>query len=375
MSFDARDIKLLPVGEHLTSPDFPGLRITASAGGRSWIYRYKSPVDGRMRQTKLGKWPAMSVHAAIAAWEQVRLGREGGVDPALIAKAAREDARRQLEQRRLAAEREAYTVAKVCDDYYLGHVRLSRARKGATEVRRMFDSMLGGTAGIPAAELTRAQAFDLIKSYAESAPVQASKLRAELGAAWDYAIDSGRLPETAANWWRLILRGKIQSKGKKISGKNVGTVKRVLSGEEVGTLIRWLPNFTALVEDVLTLYLWTGTRGAEICGMRGAEVTREADGLWWWTIPKARTKNARHANASDLRVPLYGRARNVVFRRRERFGDGFLFPARTKDVRPVEQKTVQVAVYYHQPYSQTTPNVQRSRLPISKRPVCTAFFP
>src|SRR5574337_388708 len=62
--------------------------------------------------------------------------------------------------------------------------------KGATEIRRMFDKMLGDTANIPAAELTRAQAFDLIRSIAETAPVQAQSLRSELGAAWDYAIDS-----------------------------------------------------------------------------------------------------------------------------------------------------------------------------------------
>lgn len=269
MTFDARTIKLLPAGQHLTSPDFPGLRLEASAQYRTWIYRYKSPIDGRMRQTKIGRWPAMSLHAAVAEWEKLRATREAGADPALEVKQARAEKRQADAEAKTAQVQAAYTVADLCADYYEGYIRLSRAKKGADEVQRMFRTMLGDMAQMPAAEVTRAVAFDLIQSYAASVPVQAKKLRSELGAAWDHAIDAGRLPDSVPNWWRQILRGKIKSKGKRIAGERVGTAKRVLSPEELGTLIRWLPNFTALIEDVLTLYLWTGTRGAEIVAMRG----------------------------------------------------------------------------------------------------------
>lgn len=367
MTFDARTIKLLPAGQHLTSPDFPGLRLEASAQYRTWIYRYKSPIDGRMRQTKIGRWPAMSLHAAVARWEELRATREAGADPALEVKRARAEKRQADAEAKTAQVQAAYTVADLCADYYEGYVRLSRAKKGADEVRRMFDTMLGPCGAMAATEVTRSHAFDLIQSYAATAPVQAKKLRSELGAAWDYASDAGRLPDTVPNWWRQILRGKIKSKGKKIAGERIGTAKRVLSPEEIGTLIRWLPNFTALVEDALTLYLWTGTRGAEIVALEGREVRQETGGIWWWTIPKTKTKNARHENATDLRVPLFGRALNVVLRRKERFGDGWLFPARTRDgrVAHTEQKAVQVAVYNHQPYSTTRPELERARLPVT----------
>lgn len=365
MAFDARAIKALQPGEHLTSPEHPGLRIEAREQYRTWTYRYRSPVDGKVRQAKIGHWPAMSVHAAITEWERMREAREDGADPTLAAKQEREQAKAEVQRDKAAAARQAYTVAKVADDYYQGHVRLARARKGATEIKRMFDTMLGETGAVAAVDLSRAQAFDLIRSYAESAPVQAQKLRAELGAAWDWAIDSGRLPETAPNWWRLILRGKVKSQGKMIAGARVGTAKRALSAGEVGTLIRWLPNFTALLEDVLTLYLWTGCRGGEICAMEGREVRQEADGLYWWVIPKAKTKNARHANATDLRVPLFGRALNVALRRKERFGDDWLFPAQTREPQPVQQKTIQTSTYYHQPYCKTRPEVDRPRLTVT----------
>ncbi|WP_159082864.1 hypothetical protein [Burkholderia mayonis] len=77
--------------------------------------------------------------------------------------------------------------------------------------------MLGDIAALPAAELTRERAFSKIDSYRQT-PVQASKLRLELGAAWGYALDTGRLPESASNWWRQIMRGRLRSNGRRIQG-------------------------------------------------------------------------------------------------------------------------------------------------------------
>lgn len=367
MSFDARDLKLLQPGTHLTSGDYPGLRVEASASRRTWVYRYRSPVDQRLRQIKVGTWPAMSVHAAIAAWEQLRQARDAGRDPALEARERKTAVRQAAEASRQVAKGRAYTVSDVADDYWHGHIVHHRQPKGQAEIRRMFDTMLGDAGKIPAAELTRAQAFDLIKGHADVRPVVAGYLRAELGAAWDYAIDAGRLPETCPNWWRLILRGRLKSKGKKIGGEHVGTAKRALTEAEVATLIRWLPNFSQLVDDALTMYLWTACRGVEILTMEGRDVRQESGGQWWWVIPKEKTKNARHANAGAQRVPLFGRALAIVLRRRDLHGDGWLFPARRRDGKavPVEQKTIQSAVWFAMPYSTTRPDEQRPRLPVT----------
>jgi integrase len=366
MSFDARAARALEPGKYLTSPEHPGLRLAATESGHTWSYRYRSPVDDRLRQVKIGAWPATSVHAAIVAWEGLRARREAGEDPAEVvrsARAAERDAARAARERRAAAK---YTVADVAREYLEGHVVHHWKPKGATELGRMFERMLGDTAVIPATELTRAQAFALIEGWAKKAPVQAGKLRTQLGAAWEYAYDAGRLEETVPNWWPRILKGRVKSKGKKIGGEHVGTSRRFLSADEVARLVRWMPNFPALLEDVLTLYLWTGTRGAEICGITGAEVALEGDGVLWWTIPKERTKNARFPDAVDLRVPLFGRARLVVERRKARFDAGPLFPARVKgEPRGVGQKTIQSSVWTYQPYSETTPEWERPRLPVT----------
>lgn len=362
MQFDARAAKLLQPGAHLTIAGCPGLRLEASSTRRAWTYRFKSPVDGRMRQVQIGLWPAISLAAAAGEWERLRSIRDAGADPALDKRQRRQDdqAQRRAEIQRRRGQ--AYTVRKLCDDYLAGHIDRHRKDKGAAEVRRMFDTMLGELAAMPAADVTRAQAFDLLEAW-QGSPVQAGKLRAELGAAWDYALDAGRLPETAPNWWRQIMRGRLRSRGKVIQGEAQGTAKRVLSGAETGALLRWLPNFSRTVADALTLYLWTLARGAEIMAMEREEISEEADGLWW-TVPKPKTKNARHAGATDLRVPLVGRAEQVVRRRMQLVASGWLFPSAGKTGH-VEQKAIQTAVHWHQPYCKVRKDQARPRLAVT----------
>lgn len=140
-------------------------------------------------------------------------------------------------------------------------------------------------------------------------------------------------------------------------------VKRVLSDAELGEVIRWLPNFPRSTQDALVLYMWTATRGAEIVSMHASEIAEEADG-WWWTVPKAKTKNADHPLATDLRVPLIGRALFVVKRRLAVAQGGYLFPSRTKRGH-IEQKAVSLSVWSHQPYSETKPEYIRARMDVT----------
>lgn len=361
MPFDAKAAKLLEPGQHFTISECPGLRLEATASTRSWTYRYKSPINGKMRQVKIGTWPAKSYHAAVVDWEKLRAERAAGGDPADQKRAARE-AEAADREARLAAESRRVTVRRICDQYLEEHVEPRRQAKGAKEARRLFDVHLGELAGVDPAKLTRAQAFELLQGMSGT-PVVAANLRRELGAAWDHALDAGRLDENVPNWWRLIMRGKLRSRGRVLLGERIGTAKRVLSETELGQVIRWLPNFSRTVDDALTLYLWTLLRGGEITSMQAKDITDEKDGLWW-TIPKAETKNRQRERAEDHRVPLVGRAETIVRRRLAVAGDGYLFPSHGK-AGHVEQKALGVAVWTHMPYSETRPELPRPRLPVT----------
>jgi integrase len=350
MEFSARAAKALAPGEHLIVPDAPGLRLVAMESKRTWTYRYKSPVNGAMRQVKLGHWPALGLPAALAAWHAVKAARDAGGDPAAEKKAKRADAAAQ-------AAAEVLTVRRVCDDY-LAWLERRVAPKTYAEAERLLARDITAIEDRPAASINRSDAFTTIEAKAGS-PVVAVMLRQHLGAAWDRALDAGELAPDVPNWWRLVLRGKLVSKGKAVAGKKVGPGKRVLSNTEVGQLLRWLPNYTRDMEDILTLYLWTCCRGAEIVAMERDEVADEADGLWW-TVPKAKLKMRRNPMTTDLRVPLAGRAEVIVRRRLAATAGSWLFPSRGKSGH-IEQKAVGVAVWAHRPDSKGHPEWERPR--------------
>lgn len=349
--FDARAAKALGPGQHLIVPGAPGLRLVATVSTRTWVYRYKSLADGRMRQVRLGHWPTLGLPGALSAWEKLRQQREAGADPAAEKRQRRTEAAE-------VAQLEAYTVRRACNDW-LASYQGTVAPKTYGEAERLLRVELGDLAGRAAAELTRGHAFALIDGK-RAKPVVAAALRRVLGAVWDRALDAGDLPDTTPNWWRLILRGKLPSKGKVVDGVNVGPAKRVLSDAEVGQLLRWMPNHSRDMADLLTLYLWTCCRGAELVTMGRAEVSDEPDGLWW-TVPRARLKMRRNLLTTDLRVPLVGRAEAIVRRRLDAEPGVWLFPSVGRSGH-IEQKAIGVAVWVHFAGSESRPEWVRPRL-------------
>lgn len=348
--FDARTAKQLQPGGHIVVDDFPGLRLVATTSGKAWIYRYQS--NGKMRQVKIGQWPALSFTGAASKWQELKDERSLGVDPALERKAARKD------------KEQVYTVAHAVEDYITGHLQPNRKPEGAKAVAARLRSATSQIATMPASEVTRRIAYDLIDGLADR-PVLAKSVRNELGGAWDLALDAGRLSEDAPNWWRQILSGKLRSKGAVRDGVHKGTSKRVLSESELHTLLTVdLKRFSQQAQDFLMLQLWTCTRGAEIVQMRKEHIVDEKDGVWW-VVPKALTKGANRAKAFDLRVPLVGRALELV--QRLRIQDGWLFPSvsRAGVVGHQKQTYMQSKVNYLQPYCKSRPDHVRNRLTVT----------
>jgi integrase len=292
----------------------------------------------------------MGLPAALAAWERRKAERDAGGDPAAEKRAAA-----------VEAKAEHYTVRRACADF-LAAYKNQVAPKTYAEAERILTTDLVAIEGRVASSITRADAFDLIDGKS-SHPVQAGRVRQLLGAVWDRALDAGRLEPDVPNWWRLVLRGKLKSKGKKVKGKHAGVAKRVLNEPELALLIPWMPNFSRDVADALILYLWTCCRGAEIVAMAAEEVSDEADGLWW-TVPKAKLKMRRLPLLTDLRVPLVGRAEQIVRRRLAVHPQGFLFPSHGKSGH-IAQKALGVATWSHSPGCKLRLEWARPRLPVA----------
>ncbi|MFM0630710.1 tyrosine-type recombinase/integrase [Paraburkholderia xenovorans] len=351
--FDAKRAKSLQPKEHIAFDDFPGLRLEATKTRRTWTYRFKSPVDGNMRQVKLGSWPAMPLPAAVAEWEAQRSARDAGADPALAKREARNgvlgaDARTSLLP-------DSYLVKHVVADYLAGHVEHNASASVLRNTRYALGEPILPIIDMTPESITRQIAFKLLEGLRDR-PTYANRIKGELAAAWDYGLDAGRIKENTPNWWRQIMRGKLRSKGRTRNGERV-TEKRILSDREIAAVVPWLPVLGEDVSDVSQMYLWTGQRGNEIVAMRGDELTEEADGLWW-TIPKSKTKNKRVERATAHRVPLFGRAEKIIRRRWAKYGAGYLFPytapktgrRAAKDRKHITQASIGQIIARCQPY-------------------------
>lgn len=108
----------------------------------------------------------------------------------------------------MASTPESYTVRKLCEDFLTGHIERYRDSLGAAQSRLRIMTKIAPIVGLPAASITREQAFDLLDGERQ-APRNAAILRSELGAVWDYVLDAGCVPEDTPNWWRQVIRSKL----------------------------------------------------------------------------------------------------------------------------------------------------------------------
>lgn len=343
MFFDARKAKLLKAGEYMAVDGCPGLRLSVGQTKRTWVYRYRATDGGSLKQISFGQWPEMSAASAAAKWQELRIQRGEGLDPAATEKAKKQPAK---------PPSAPYSVQRLVQDYITGHIEQTRKEDGAQAVRRALEKMLNESpefASMPAEKVSRSDAFDILDSR-KDLPMATAKLKSLLGSAWDYALDAGRIGGDTPNWWRSVMKGRLKSKGKIMGGKHVGKKRRVLTIEEVGILLGWIENMHQTGRDVVIMYLWTCTRGGEILSMRPEQISLKDDVLWW-TIPKESTKNERHELAEDLRVPLFGRAREVVERRlKEAHQTGRMFNNAKGD--EYTQRDFSTYIYNLQPYSE-----------------------
>lgn len=359
MYFDARRAKALKPGESYAIDGCPGLRLEAAQTRKTWTYRYRSPVNDKLKQVKIGLWPAMPPAEAAGKWAELRDRRDRGEDPAQEKKQARYQVK--------SAPDSGYTYKQLVDDYYREHLLVNRQLRGANLIRGQLLRAIAGFEGLEVARTSRRFVHDHTMDRAET-PVLALSVKLEMGAAWELAVNAGRVSEDLPNWWRQVKILTLRSKGAMRAGERKGTGKRVLRPEELQLLFTdQLRLFSPQVRDFLTLQMWTCARGGEVCQMQRNQLRREDDGILWWTVPKELLKTGRFEATSDYRVPLLGRAESIVERLLASAQGPWLFPSKTRGGAPthVKQPYMQSKVHYRQPYSNSRPDHVRERLKVT----------
>ncbi|MFW2761332.1 Arm DNA-binding domain-containing protein, partial [Acinetobacter baumannii] len=85
VALSARAIDKMKIGDPDKSDigEYSGLRVTCGKTGlKSFVYRYRSPIDNSLKKITLGNYPHMSLAEARIELQRLKLLRSQGVCPA-----------------------------------------------------------------------------------------------------------------------------------------------------------------------------------------------------------------------------------------------------------------------------------------------------
>lgn len=353
--FSARTAKLAKPGDVFLVESASGLRLVVSESKRSWVYRHRD--DQKIKQIKLGEWPAMGLGDAVAKWAELRDQRSLGVD--LV------DEKKKAKAPKIKNIGEFQTMRELLEDFLDNFIDKERKLASAKAARSRLSRLLIEDpifAKMHPREVNRAVAFQILDSR-KDLPTATKVLRSLLGQAVERALDAGRVDPDVSNWWRSVLHGKLRSKGKIVDGNHVGRSKRVLTEDELRLVLPWVKSqMPAMFRDITMLYLLTGLRGGEIIGLRQEYVRQESDG-WWITIPASTLKMGRDLDTIDHRVPLVGEALAIIQTRMAQAREGYLFWTNRGGVfRPYTQRAFSRYIYDIQPDYNSKTKVKRKDL-------------
>ncbi|MCU4347695.1 tyrosine-type recombinase/integrase [Acinetobacter lactucae] len=292
VALSARAIDKMKIGDPDKSDigEYTGLRVVCRKTGlKSFVYRYRSPVDNSLKKITLGNYPHMSLAEARMELQRLKLLRSQGICPAserkeekIVFKQKKKDSAVVIKALTLKEVVNLY-LTEVIEDRMITDKRSgakktiegSRNLKGQQETRRTLYVDVVATLGDRIAEnIVRKDIVEFIKKIIDrGAQVQAGKVLSELIAAYDYAIGLDYFSESFANPALLAKSSLRQTRIKLTSNKRT----RVLSEPELKHVLSWLPEsgFSKHHKSILMIALWTGARTGEICSAEWKDIDLE----------------------------------------------------------------------------------------------------
>ncbi len=259
-----------------------GLCLRVSPGGtRTWNLVYTRPTDGKRARMKLGRYPEIKLGKARESARGTRARIGEGSDP--------------IAEKR--AHEASQTVSDLVENYVSRHA--STKRSGDEIARRLRKNVAEVIGAIKLGDLHRrdlTRCIDTVKD--RGAPVEANRLFEDMRAMIRWAKGRGDLDDNLVDGMRRPTETKPR--------------ERYLTADEIETVWNALPDadMPESTRRVVRLCLLTAQRVGEIAGMTRDEIDLDEA---VWTIPAARTKNAR-----EHVVPLSAMAVAII---REQMSD------------------------------------------------------
>lgn len=309
-------IRRLRPGESIADDATPGLRVEAFESRRSFVYRYRDPASGRLRQATIGDASVLPIAEARAHVLALKRARGEGHDPRRLLADA-------IGATLVETAQGGYTVRDLIDHYAAD--RLALTKRGAERVRLLrFD--LSKWYARAAADVRSAEVRELVASVARRAPNTAGRVLRELRAAYRYAAEMERVADginPAAN-----VRAPRESR--------YVPRDRAFADHEWTAWAKWLreSGLSPDVRDALLLVAFTACRPGEVTAARWEDIDL-ASGVW--TI-RARKKDGEH------RVYLSPQAVAIFKARWSRGESPWVFPSPSKRGAAIRQHALVWAI-------------------------------
>ncbi len=335
LSFRAID-SMKPGSKDLSdSGEFRGLRVACgTAGTKTFFYRYKSPITGKLVQMKLGSFPSMSLSDARQKLGLLKSIRNSGRCPASEkrnAEQVEQEAKANIKRNKdftIRALVDLY-LEQYIDDRMINGKRKSGARKpkGQDEVRRtLYADPVKVLGEKSASEVTRKDISSLVKGIVDrGANVQAGNVLRELLAAYEFAIGLDKYFDDDFDNPCVQAKAGLRQAKIKLSPQEGS---RNLNDNELALLLHWLPGsaYTPTQKNVIRMSLWTGCRTGEVVNAEWQFIDL---GKKTWHLRETKNFAERYVQLPEQAIEFLKYHRNTT--------DKYLFPS-TKTGLPIQQK-------------------------------------
>lgn len=256
----------------------------SKTGSRSWVFRYRDRLTGKLRDRGLGPARDVTLEQAREAARVARSELRAGLDPIDARRAQRREAIRQSLQ--------AVTFGHCAERYIEVHRAAWRNAKHAAQWRSTLDTYAASLLPRPVADIDDAAVLQVLEPIWAAKTETATRLRQRIEAVLDWAaVRQYRRGDNPARW-RGHLDHVLPTPGK----LKAREPRPALPYAEAPVFFRELRQEAGLAPIALQLQILTATRPGEIVGARWEEFDLEE---LTWTIPAERMKAGK-----AHRVPL-----------------------------------------------------------------------
>lgn len=278
----------------------------ASAGTKTWIFRFRSPLTQKLRDMGLGPLHAVGLPEARDKAKAQRAALASGLDPI--------QARDQESQRKAAEAARAITFANCAASYIESHKAGWSNPKHTEQWTNTLESYAGPVIGpLPVQDVDTGLVLKILEPIWSAKPETASRLRGRIENVLDWAKARGyRSGENPARW-----KGHLNQLLPSLSKKHRVTHHKAMPFPEVGAFVSSLREMPGVSARCLEFTILTAARTNEVTQAKPEEFDLAGA---TWTIPASRMKAKK-----EHRIPLSARALKIV-REMLKLEQDYVFP-------------------------------------------------